>query len=199
MTGNGALINPTGTFAIGNSSTNITFNGTTLKLNGNVVGPENMAGGATLPGYVRVYTGGTILELPNALTPINTWGALTMDTTALVNTIGAVDANPSATLFQAGSYYYELTVPIKNTNSDTNVGVFTALGVSDGSFGYTILSYAGAALLGDWQTLPITGVGRFTLSTAQYVFPLWQTADYPVVLIRGFSGFSTVIWKVWKA
>lgn len=199
MTGNGALINPTGTFAIGNSSTNITFNGTTLKLNGNVVGPENMKGGAVLPGYMRVYTGGTTLSLPNFWVGLNEWSALTMDSTALVNTIGAVDANDSATLFQAGSYYYELLIPIKNTGSDTNTGVYTALGISDGSVGYSILSYGSATQLGDWQSIPINSVGRFTLSSAQYVFPLWKTSDFPTVLIQGFSGYSTVIWKVWKA
>ena len=43
MTGNGAIINNTGTFALGNSTTNITFNGTTLSLNGQVVNNSNIA------------------------------------------------------------------------------------------------------------------------------------------------------------
>ena len=43
MTGYGGIINSTGTFAFGNATTNITFNGTQLTLNGNVVNTANLA------------------------------------------------------------------------------------------------------------------------------------------------------------
>jgi hypothetical protein len=42
MTGSGALVNPNGTFVLGNATTNITFNGSQLTLNGNVVATGNM-------------------------------------------------------------------------------------------------------------------------------------------------------------
>jgi hypothetical protein len=42
MTGSGGKINSDGTFALGNSTTNITYNGTALYLNGNVVGTGNI-------------------------------------------------------------------------------------------------------------------------------------------------------------
>ena len=43
MTGYGAVINSDGTFAFGNSTTNISFNNTQLTLNGNVVNTANLA------------------------------------------------------------------------------------------------------------------------------------------------------------
>ena len=42
MTGAGAKINTDGTFALGNSSTNITYNGSAMYLNGNVVATNNI-------------------------------------------------------------------------------------------------------------------------------------------------------------
>lgn len=42
MTGSGGVINSTGTFAFGNSTTNISFNGTQMTLNGNVVATGNI-------------------------------------------------------------------------------------------------------------------------------------------------------------
>jgi hypothetical protein len=42
MSGAGAVINNTGTFALGNSSTNISFNGSQMTLNGNVVATGNI-------------------------------------------------------------------------------------------------------------------------------------------------------------
>ena len=46
MTGTGGVINSGGTFALGNSTTNISFNGTTLTLNGQVVATGNLAANA---------------------------------------------------------------------------------------------------------------------------------------------------------
>jgi hypothetical protein len=44
MTGTGGIINSGGTFALGNATTNISFNGTTLTLNGQVVAAANISG-----------------------------------------------------------------------------------------------------------------------------------------------------------
>jgi hypothetical protein len=195
MTGNGALINPTGTFAIGNSTTNVTFNGTTLKLNGNVVAAENMLGGATLPGYIRAHTGSE-----NVQVQVNTWGNMYIGASSLNNTIGAIDVDSNFAYLQPGSYYYELTVPVTNTGSDTNELVMTAIGGFPDGINFGILSNCGASSLGDWQTMPIYGVGRFTLTTAGYVAPVIQTQDgFPGVYIFGRSGFCTVVWRVFRA
>lgn len=46
MTGQGAIFNQDGTFAAGDADTNITFNGTALALNGEVIGSLNLKGGS---------------------------------------------------------------------------------------------------------------------------------------------------------
>lgn len=46
MTGAGAVINPNGTFALGSTTGNVSFNGSTLTLNGNVVAAGNFQSGA---------------------------------------------------------------------------------------------------------------------------------------------------------
>lgn len=46
MTGSGGVINTGGTFALGNSTTNITYNGTVLTLNGTVVGTNSIQANA---------------------------------------------------------------------------------------------------------------------------------------------------------
>jgi hypothetical protein len=194
MTGNGAVINPTGTFAIGNSATNVTFNGDVLKLNGNVVASDNMLAGAILPNYTRVYTGSAHVTVP-----VNSWGIILMDSVAVNNTIGVIDLDQSFAYFPAGTYQYELTIPVTNTSSDVNQLVLTAIGGFDSSFNTISLSNSGASSLGDWQTMPISGLGRFTLATAGYVFPMIQTQDsFPAVYVFGRSGFCTVVWKVWR-
>lgn len=44
MTGSGAVINPSGTFALGNSARNLSFNGSTLTLNGELIVTGNIVG-----------------------------------------------------------------------------------------------------------------------------------------------------------
>jgi hypothetical protein len=195
MTGNGAVINPTGTFAIGSNTTNVTFNGDTLKLNGNVVGIENLKGGASLPDYLRVYTGSATVIIQDSI-----WTSVLMDGSPINNTLGVIEAGSSYSYFPAGTYQYELTIPVSSTNSDTNELVCTAIGGFPDGINFGILSNCGASSIGDWQTMPIYGVGRFTLATAGYVGPVIQSLDgFPTVRIFGRSGFCTVVWKVFRA
>lgn len=80
MTGAGAKINPSGTFALGNSTTNINYNGTQLTLNGDVVATGNIKINAvtvpvTATGAVgTVFTSSTSVSIKTALTsfPENT-------------------------------------------------------------------------------------------------------------------------------
>jgi hypothetical protein len=213
MTGNGAILNPSGSFAIGNSATNVTFNGDSLKINGNIVGIENMIAGATLPDYARTYTGSTSMAVP-----VNYWAPLTMNSSALNNTLGATDYDAYRTLLPAGTYFYELTVPAKCNGSDTNDACYTALvlnppGTPTGTwqydeygnyyfegYPYTVLSTCAVTVLGDWQTGQIVGINRFTLYSPTYVSPAIQTTDYgPSVNVVARSGYCTLTWKVWRA
>jgi len=64
MSGYGAVFNSSGTFALGNSTTNLSFDGTNLTLNGNIVRTGNILSGAitnTVSSYTagRVYSSGT--------------------------------------------------------------------------------------------------------------------------------------------
>jgi hypothetical protein len=63
MTGSGGVINSTGTFALGNSSTNISFNGTQMTLNGNVVATGNInSNGVTNNASSAGYNGSSIVK-----------------------------------------------------------------------------------------------------------------------------------------
>lgn len=223
MSGSGAIINSGGTFAIGSSTANITFTNGALRLNGNVVDIENLIPGAALPNYVRTYKGNVSPTVNvGTLSANNAWGPLAMDATALNNKLGATDYDAYRTLFPAGTYFYELSVPVKNNTSDTNDATYTALVVNppggvggssqivdyDGegnpiygfvSNPYTVISTAGVNVVGDWQTATIFGVGRFTLASPTYISPAVMTTESNNMNVVARNGFCTLIWRVWRA
>jgi hypothetical protein len=122
-----------------------------------------------------------------------------MDASALNNTVGAVDASQYYTYFPAGTYQYELTVPVQCSASDTNDLVCTALVANTDGSTLSIISTCGASAVGDWQSTPIYGVGRFTLPTGMYVAPVIQRRDgYPNIRVIARDGFCTLVWKVWR-
>jgi hypothetical protein len=57
MTGSGGILNSTGTFALGNSSTNISYNGSQMTLNGNVVATGNINTNAVTTAAYGSYNG----------------------------------------------------------------------------------------------------------------------------------------------
>jgi hypothetical protein len=132
MTGTGAkIVGSTGNFALGNSTTNITFNGTKMSMNGYLIDIDNLIPGAALPNYVRTYTGGTSDTITVGNLDSNmSWMPLRMDASSLNNRVGATDYDTYRTLFPAGTYFYELSVPVKNNTSDTNDATYTALVVN---------------------------------------------------------------------
>ena len=228
MSGSGAIINSGGTFAIGSSTANITFTGGAMRLNGNVVDIENLIPGAALPNYVRTYKGSVSPTVNVGTLASNTaWGPLAMDATALNNKLGATDYDAYRTLFPAGTYFYELSVPVKNNTSDTNDATYTALVVNPpggvgGSYQnvevgydydtnspiyqsqfvsnpYTVISTAGVNVVGDWQTATIFGVGRFTLASATYLSAAVMTTEANNMNVVARTGFCTLIWRVWRA
>lgn len=231
MTGSGLVLNANGTFAIGNSSGNVTFNGSQLTLNGEVVATNNitnesvnifkLARGASLPDYVRTYKGNV-----TPYVTVNAYMTLQMDATALNNKISAVDYDAYRTFLPAGTYFYELSVPVKCDGSDTNDAAYTAIvenppGGPGGSYQsvivgydesgnpiydnvfvsnpYTVISTCGVNVIGDWQTATIFGVGRFTLSTGTYISAAVKTTDYnPALRVVARSGFSTLILRIYR-
>lgn len=184
----------------------------TLQFSGEVVSTNNiynesvnifkLARGAALPDYVRTYKGG----VTPAVT-VNGWMPLQLDPSALNNKLGAVDYDSFRTLLPAGTYFYELSVPVKCQGSDTNDAAYTAIivnppgtptgsyqtqcyGYPDGKGGYVeycnpvyvptayqVLSTAGVNVVGDWQTATIFGVGRLTLTSPTYISAAVLTTD----------------------
>lgn len=122
MTGSGAVINSTGTFALGTSSANISFNGTTLTLNGNVVATGNINADAITWTYTDGLTaavaiptavaGGVVggfaqsIALPSFTAPV---------AGKVVITIHSIYHNRSAT-----SNYRLQVIHYVNNNSSTN-------------------------------------------------------------------------------
>ena len=164
---------------------------------------NKIAPGASLPDYVRTYKG----PGPGPGIPLTYWLPLELDAAALNNHCGAVDTDSVRINLQAGTYFYELSVPVKSAGSDTNDSCYTAIiknptgvantgaYVTDTIYGYKgdpgtsvtywvpdpivyeVLSTAGVNTVGDWQTATIFGVGRFTLATASDISAAITTTD----------------------
>jgi hypothetical protein len=164
---------------------------------------NKIAPGASLPDYVRTYKG----PGPGPGIPLTYWLPLPLDAAALNNHCGAVDTDLHRINLQAGTYFYELSVPVKSGGSDTNDSCYTAIirnpttigntgaYVTETLYGYKgdpgtsytywvpdpivyeVLSTAGVNTVGDWQTATIFGVGRFTLATATDISAAVTTTD----------------------
>jgi len=184
-------------------------------------GPSGAGGG--LPGYIRTYTANADVTIPiGVLADNRSWGILLLDATALINTINADDYDNNRTLLKAGTYLYQLSVPVKNNTSDTNHGTYTALveyppggvggsyvQVDDGtgtggtitqfvSNPYNVISRCAACMVGDWQTATVIGIAKFTLAADTYVSPAVMTQEYNNMTLPGLNGFSTLTWCIWR-
>jgi archaellum component FlaF (FlaF/FlaG flagellin family) len=105
MTGSGGVINNNGTFALGNSSNNISFNGSIMTLNGDVVATGNLvANAATVP---------TGAELTADITPVQL-SLLDLDNVALWTTIfsATIPTNGAALYTSLNSW-----IAVRNTGS----------------------------------------------------------------------------------
>jgi hypothetical protein len=75
MTGAGGILKSGGNFAFGNATTNISFNGTQLTLNGNVVNTANVVTHAVNDVYITTTETGFTLSL-SVTVPANSSGAV---------------------------------------------------------------------------------------------------------------------------
>lgn len=201
----------------------ISFSGTVINtnnINNESVNIFKLARGAALPDYVRTYKGATT---PNVT--VNGWMPLQLDASALNNKLGAVDTDAYRILLPAGTYFYELSVPVKCQGSDTNDAAYTSIIVnppgtpagtttyqcSDDGKGnvscsnvfipttFTVLSTAGVNVVGDWQTATIFGVGRFTVNGTTHISAALMTTDgYPTLNVVARNGYSTTILRIWR-
>lgn len=104
MTGAGGVIYANGNFAFGNTTTNISYNGTQMTLNGNVVATENINLNATLVPASATTTTDTSLTTANteysfASASINT-GSVAPGTVFISATVAFLPASGSPTTFE---------------------------------------------------------------------------------------------------
>ena len=118
------------------------------------------------------------------------------------------------TYLPAGTYYFESTVYLNCTGSDTIQGAYVCLianpsisldpilGTSSPAPAGTVLAKAGVARLGDWSTTPIMGLGTFTIASATQVslaFSQYDGSPQAASFGDEFNlGYNTTILKLWK-
>lgn len=124
MTGAGSQINSTGSFALGNATTNATFDGTILTLNGNVVATNNVFANA-ITNVAAAYTAGSITVFSG--TPI-------LLQSVSITATGAPIILTTSFQWYAGIYgTYELTFEIRR-NSTVLASSSTLTGSFSGTY-----------------------------------------------------------------
>lgn len=97
MTGSGGVLYSSGNFAFGNSTTNISFNGTQMTLNGNVVATGNInLNAVTIPGYVQLSSNSSLTSPGSVLST-----TLTTGSQPVVVIFGITASTTSSTQFTA--------------------------------------------------------------------------------------------------
>jgi hypothetical protein len=175
MTGSGAKINPSGTFALGNSTTNINYNGTQLTLNGDVVATGNIKLNAvtipvTVTGAVdQVFTSSTSVSIKTALT------SFPEDTT--------ISAFFTALKIDAGAGDIEV---ILNVLTSTNVLVDTFAGASTGRLIQTMGPYGDkvTATFTGTYVIPATGSYKIEAIVTNPYGDSWK-AEYCTIIVIG--------------
>lgn len=177
-----------------------------------------LARGAALSDFLRVYKGAT-----SPVINVGKWMPLQLDTSALNNKLGAVDYDAYRVNLPAGTYFYELIVPVAtagpnmavNGSSGANANVFTAIVENlvqrTSSTPYRVLSKGASVRLGIYQSATLVGVGRFTLSdwtmiSAAAVVASDDGLDVTVqsslqgsyTSIGPEAGYTTTILRIWR-
>jgi hypothetical protein len=171
--------------------------------------PGGGGSGVSAP-YIRTYTGNATTQCTNN----NYWYPIPLDNDALVNDIGAYDYINGVTSLQPGTYFFESTVYLNCTGSDTIQGAYVCLianpsisldpilGTSSPAPAGNVLAKAGVARLGDYSTTPIMGVGTFTIVSETKVslaFSQYDASPQAWSFGDEFSlGYNTTILKLWK-
>jgi len=164
MTGSGAKINSSGTFALGDDTTNITYNGSSLYLNGDVVSTSNInLNAVTVPvvatGAVgTAFSTGVSVNIRTAATSFPEDTTITVLFTALKTAFGAGDiyvilncltsANVLVATF-AGGTTGEL-VQTMGPNGDKVTAIFTGSYVIPSTGSYKIEAIVSNPYGGSW-------------------------------------------------
>ena len=198
-----------GTINFIGSGVSVAQNGTEV----NVTIPGVSGGASVSAPFIRVYTGNATTRCTNT----NYWYPLPLDDMPLVNNIGAIPYINGTTLLSPGTYFFESTVYLNCTGSDTLQGAYVCLisnplSSLDPLLGENypsgpaptgaVLAKAGVTRIGDYSTTPIMGIGSFTISVNTYVslaFSQYDTRPQAWSFGDEFSlGYNTTILKLWK-
>ena len=196
-----------GTLNFTGAGVTVTQSGTTATVNI----PGGGGSSSVSAPYIRTYTGNAII----GVNYLFDWYPIPLDNNAIVNNIGAVDQINGVTYLSAGTYYFESTVYINCSGSDTIQDAYACLienpSISLDSIPGTdpdnyapygnVLAKAGVARIGDWSTTPLMGLGTFTIATDTYVSLAIGATSGPRALMVGDEhnlGYNTTVLKLWK-
>lgn len=160
MTGSGAVLNSNGTFAIGNPTANISFNGSTFTFNGNVVKTANINNNAVTDVTSYTFSGGLTL-------PANSGGAI-----------------------QATVLLATLPIPSTDVATRRTILISFTLSHTDTTAGYLRVAAAGKTWITDVLTRMVDGsnVTTFTFVTDILVgVGITSLSEVSITLVNGTS------------
>lgn len=95
----------------------------------------------------------------------------------------------------AGTYVYNVSIPVHCTGSDTINTFYTRFLNVDTGF---ILQNISVTSIGDWSTASVTGSGQFTLSGTTTIALQGLQVDSPTARIDSSAGYQSGIIQFWK-
>ena len=156
MTGSGGILYPTGSFAFGNSTTNITYNGSVLTMNGPVVaidslksntsGTFNTSGsfglgvGSSVGGYQAAGAFSSSSSTLGALVSANTGGGNTISAGTTANVCSFTGSISGTTLTVTAIASGAITINSTVTGASTTTCAVTAFGTGTGGTGTYVVN-----------------------------------------------------------
>lgn len=165
MTGSGANIYSTGNFVLGNATTNLAFDGSTLKLNGNIVNTNSIPLGAIS-------------------TTVSATGAINFTFTSSTYT----SVTTASTTFPAGTVINCFFTAVKVAAGSGDINLLMNLRLSDNTLVDTFLGQSGLEAV---QTMGPTGDKVTATFTGTYVIPFDGSFKVEAYISNGYGGSWT--------
>lgn len=165
MTGSGANIYSTGNFVLGNATTNLAFDGSTLKLNGNIVNTNSIPLGAIS-------------------TTVSATGAINFTFTSSTYT----SVTTASTTFPAGTVINCFFTAVKVASGSGDINLLMNLRLSDNTLVDTFLGQSGLEAV---QTMGPTGDKVTATFTGTYVIPFDGSFKVEAYISNGYGGSWT--------
>lgn len=165
MTGSGANIYSDGRFVLGNSTTNLAFDGSTLKLNGNIVNTNSIPLGAIS-------------------TTVSATGAINFTFTSST----ATSVTTASTTFPVGTVINCFFTAVKVAAGSGDINLLLNLRLSDNTLVDTFLGQSGLEAV---QTMGPTGDKVTATFTGTYVIPFDGSFKVEAYISNGYGGSWT--------